>query len=451
MPRPKSGSHRSLFQYLNHRLTEGWTFPGDESNASRRAIMIHNLSANVTANLIGGNFFTGLLIMMQADDAFVGMVTILTFAPNLLQLFAPYILERFEKRKPMLIVLRSLMHLINIIVIGLIPLFPVAQQSRLLMLGISVLLVNLINAFNGPGYSVWHFAHIPPRVRVQFMSTITMLNGIGIALFNLTGSVIVDLFRGAGRELWGLETLRLIALGIAVIDILNVLRIKELPYLKPQRKIHLADLFTKPWRDKVYLRTVLVVALWSICVNIPGAYYNVYLLRELGVSYSYINLIAAFNVLVLMLCTPLWRRIFVRSKWLKPLSIGMMLFAPHYFVLAFVSKHQLFLYPIAVIWSFICLSGINLAFSSLAFINIPKENQTLYIGFYQTINFLAAMCAATIGRSFVTGLNGLRFNFLGVQFGEKQLLMMIVGMMVFGISFGVRAIYKKNLATGADV
>lgn len=451
MSHGQGGKSRSLLKHMGRRFAGGWLVPGDESNASRKAILIHNLSANVVANLIGGNFFTGLLIILKADDAFVGLVTILTFAANLLQLFSPYILERFERRKPMLIALRGLMHLVNIVFIGLIPIFPLAQQGRLLLMGLSVLTVNLINAFNGPGYSVWHFAHIPPKVRVQFLSSITMLNGIGIALFNLMGSVIVDLFKGANQELMGLETLRLIALGIAVVDILHLIKVKELPYQKPPRKIHLTDLITKPWQHKIYLRSVLVVFLWSICVNIPGAYYNVYLLRELGVSYSYINLIAASNVLVLTLATPFWRRIFVRNNWLKPLSVAILLFAPHYALLSLVSKGLLFLYPIAVVWSFICLSGINLAFSSVAFINIPSENQTLYIGFYQTANFLAAMSAATIGRSFVTALNGLRFQVAGIQFGEKQLLMLIVGMLVVGVSFGVRAIFKKNLAIGADV
>lgn len=442
---------KAWLQHMEHRFTEGWQKPGDDSNASRKSILVHNFCANVIGNLIGANFFTGLLIILQADDAFVGLVTILTFGANLLQLFSPYVLERFERRKPMLIALRSLMHVINIVFIGLIPFFPAAQQAKLSLMGISVLLVNLINAFNGPGMSVWHFAHIPPGIRVQYFTSITILNGVGIALFNLLGSFIVDSFKAANMELIGLETLRLIALGLAVLDIMNLLRIKEKDYVKPPKKIRLGDLFIKPWRDKVYLRSVLVVFMWSVVVNMPGAYYMVYLLRELNISYFYINAIAALNVLILMLFTPIWRGIFVRRQWLRPLSWAIFLFAPHYFLLAFVSKGLMFLYPIAVVWSFICLSGINLAFSSVAYINIPKENQTLYIGFYQTANFMAAMTAATIGRTFVTSASGLRFSLLGVQIGEKQLLMMIVGLLVGGVGYGVRRIYKKNLADQVDV
>ena len=274
---------------------------------------------------------------------------------------------------------------------------------------------------------------------------------MGIALFNLLGSFIVDGFKSAGLELWGLEALRFIAIGLAVLDMANLLRIREGAYPKPSKKIRLSDLILRPWRDKVYLRTVLVIVLWSLVANIPGSYYTVYLLRELHVSYSYINAVAALNVVILMLFTPIWRGVFVRRQWLRPLSFAVLLFAPHYFLLGFVSEGLLFLYPIGVAWSFICLSGINLAFSSVAYINIPKDNQTLYIGFFQTANFLAAMSAAAIGRAFVTGLNGLRFRLLGVQIGEKQLMMLLVGLLMLGVSFGILTIYKKNLASRSDV
>lgn len=439
------------FRYIEQRLTGGWILPGDEGNDSRKSILVHNFCANVIGNLTGANFLTGLLIILKADDAFVGLITIITFGANLLQLFSPYVLERFDRRKPMLITLRAIMHLINIVFIGLIPFFPAAQQAKLTLLGIGILLVNLINAFNGPGMMVWHFAHIPPRIRVQYFTVLTIMNGVGIALFNLLGSFIVDAFKGGGMELWGLEALRGISVALAVLDTVNLIRIKEAAYPKISRKIRLCDLILKPWRDRVYMRSVLVIVLWSVVVNIPGSYYTVYLLRELHVSYSYINAIAALNVVILMLFTPIWRGIFVRRKWLRPLSAAILLFAPHYFLLGFVSDGLLFLYPIGVVWSFICLSGINLAFSSVAYINIPKDNQTLYIGFYQTANFMAAMSAAAIGRGFVTGLNGLRFKFLGIQIGEKQLLMMIVGLMMLAVSFGILRIYKKNLADNVDV
>ena len=214
-------------------LHSGWFVQGDDkSNQSRQAILMHNVTINVIANLTGGNFFTGLLIVLQADDAFVGLMTMLTFGANLLQLLTPYILERFQRRKPLLIVLRMTMHLLSIVFTGLIPFLPAMMQTRLLLLGFSVFLVNALGAVVGPGFSVWHIAHIPPSVRVQFFSLVTLLNGVFIAVFNLLGSGVVDLFKRGGSELWGLTALRIACVLLAVFDFTTLIRIKELPQRK---------------------------------------------------------------------------------------------------------------------------------------------------------------------------------------------------------------------------
>ncbi|MHC1785893.1 MAG: MFS transporter [Christensenellales bacterium] len=440
-----------LMQGMMRRVESGWILPGDQSNASRRVLVLHNLTANIIANLIGGNFYTGLMLLLHADDAFVGLMTIFIFGANLLQLFAPYVLERFQRRKPLMIALKVSAHLLNIVFIGLIPIFPASSQARLMLFGCLTLLVNALNAFMGPGITVWHIAHIPAKVRVAFFSLVSLMNGIGIAAMNFLASLAVDRFKAGGQELWGLEALRLLALVIAVLDIGLLLRIRELPRTLAPRKIVLKDLIIKPWREKLYLRSVLVVFMWSLCANLPGPYYQVYLLRELRIDYSYITGVAIFNVLMLILFTPVWRKIYLKYSWLKPLSVAVWMLAPHYFLLAFMSQGRYYLYPIAMIWSFLCTCGINLAFSSIAYVNLPEENQTLFIGFYATINNLGALMAATLSRAFVTSLEGLRFNLLGVTFGEKQLIMLIAGCLMFGVGFGIRVVYKKNLAAQADV
>lgn len=432
-------------------MQSGWYIQGDEaSNQSRRSLVYFNILANVAANLIGGNFFTGLLIVLQADDAFVGLTTMLIFGGNLLQLLSPYLLERFNRRKPLLIALRVLLHLVNIIFIGLIPFMPADTQTRLMFLGFSVFLVNVIGAFLGPGMSVWHIAHIPSSVRVQYFSVISLLNGVFIAAFNLMGSSVVDLFRQRGSELMGLSALRILSLLLAVFEIIMMCRIKELPPKKQSQRISLKALFTQPWKHPIYLRSVLVVSLWSVVVNLPGSFYTVYMLRELQVSYSYIMLVSTMNVAVLLSLTWLWRKIFVKHNWLKPLSWAILALAPHYIVLAFVSPGLMYLYPLGVLWSNICSCGINLAFAGVSFINLPEDNQTVFIGFYSTCNFLAGLLAATAARTFVTSLNGLRFTLLGIPFGEKQLLMLVVSLLMVGVGLAVRAIWKKNSSQGLE-
>ncbi|HML46296.1 MAG TPA: hypothetical protein PKE04_06055, partial [Clostridia bacterium] len=74
---------------------------------------------------------TGLLLYMQASDSFIGAMTMISVGANMLQMFAPILLERFPQRKRILTVLRVVLQVFNILVIGFIPIFPIAQQGKL--------------------------------------------------------------------------------------------------------------------------------------------------------------------------------------------------------------------------------------------------------------------------------------------------------------------------------
>lgn len=122
----RQSGQKAVLARMGKFVASGWFIQGDEvSNQSRRSLVCYNVLVNVAANLIGGSFFTGLMIVLEADDAFAGLVTVLIYGANLLQLFTPVILERFTRRKPLLITIRVVIHLINIVFIGLIPFLPV--------------------------------------------------------------------------------------------------------------------------------------------------------------------------------------------------------------------------------------------------------------------------------------------------------------------------------------
>ena len=151
-------------------FTEGWYAKGDAMSTDRARLLACNYTSNVIANMIGGTFWTGFLLLLNADDAFVGTITMIVTAANMLQFIAPLFLEQFKKRKVMLTIMRAIIYLLNVVLIGVIPLFPVGSQFKLTMVAISVLLVNVINALIAPGLSIWHVQSLPNNVRQSFFS-----------------------------------------------------------------------------------------------------------------------------------------------------------------------------------------------------------------------------------------------------------------------------------------
>lgn len=429
---------------LLNSMTEGWYVKGHEMAVSRVSLLMCNYTSNVIANLVGGTFWTGFLLLLNADDGFIGTMTMIATAANMLQFLAPLILERFSKRKGMLTALRGLLYILNVAFICVIPLFPVSSQFKLTMLAITVLLVNVINAFIAPGLSIWHMQSVPNNVRAQFFSLITMTVGAVVAVMNLAGSAVVDFMTARGMEYAGFAILRGFAFVLCGVELFLYTKIKEMPYESSGKTFSLKELFTEPFKNKLYMRTCAVAFLWCFAANMPGSYYSVYLLRDLGVSYSYITVLSMMNVPIVLLLTPAWKKVLSKHGWFKTLYIAMAVYLVHYVMLALVGKGTLFVYPMALILAYVFAIGINLAFTGIPYVNMPQKNQTMFIGFYSSMNNLAALLGVTLGKYFVLGTEWLKFDVLGFSVGNKQLLMVVTAIMLTGATIGIRAISKRT-------
>lgn len=430
-------------RHIKGAMSEGWYVKGDPMSQDRGRELVCNYTSNIIANLVGGTFWTGFLLLLNADDGFIGTMTMISTAANMLQFLAPLLLERFTKRKKLLSALRALMYLINVAFIGVIPLFPAGNQFKLTMLAMSVLIVNVINAFIAPGISIWHVQSVPPNVRQYFYSVITMTVGAVVALVNLAGSKLLDVMTAHGMEYEGLLVIRGVALALCAVEIFLYLKIREYPYESSGATFRIRDLFTLPLKNKRYLRTVAVAFLWCFAANVPGSYYTVYLLRNLNVSYSYITLISMINVPVVLFLTPVWRKVLSKNGWFRTLYLSMAVYLGHYVLLALVGENTRFLYPVAMILAYVFAIGINLAFTGIPYVNMPENNQTVFIGFYSSISNLAALLGVTLGKYFILFTEEMDWNILGFHLMNKQLLMVVTAVLLAAATLGIRWIDRS--------
>ena len=72
--------------------------------------------------------------------------------------------------------------------------------------------------------------------------------------------------------------------------------------------------------------TVLMVVLWNVVANLPGQYFNAYVLEDLQFSYTHINLCAATNIPLMMIAMPLWNKFVHKKGWLKALGTALGLY-----------------------------------------------------------------------------------------------------------------------------
>ena len=420
----------------------GWYSTKDPTARSRCCHLGCNYTSNIIANMVGGTFWSGLLLLLNADDSFIGTASMIGTAANMLQLFAPLILERFPRRRTMLTVLRAVMYLINILLIGLIPIFPLTQQGKLTMLAISILVVNLIAAFIGPGLNIWHIQSIPNRVRKNYFSLITMTTSFVVALFNLIGSRVVDWLKNYGMEYEGLLALRLFALALAVVEVILYFHIDEHPYEKADTPFTLKDVFVLPLRSKSYLLNVACIMLWNFAVAIPGSYHSIYMLRDVGVSYSYVMAVSLCCTVVSFLVAPLWNKVLARMSWFKLIGLCIPFYIVSYVGFAFTAKSTVYIYAIASLIGSVCGVGVSLGFSGIPYYNIPPQHSTIYIAFYSTMASCASLLGVTLGKYFMLGTEGHKITVLGMTMVNNQYLLLLSSAMLAVAAIGANVIAR---------
>lgn len=421
-----------LLPRLRDGLIGSWFWPGDEMSGNRMSLLCFALVNNVIANLVGGNYFTGLLLLLDADDAFIGLIGMIPFAANIVQLFAPMLLERFPKRKKLLMLFRFIALILNSLFVSVIPFLPVGHQLKLGLVAVTVGLVNCIHATLNPGFNMWHMQFLPNRVRANYFSTQSVAVSVLVAVVTMGASCLVDIFKKAGSEITGIMIVRGIAVLLVFVDAYCLWRMKEYDYESSGEKINLKDLFTKPFKEKNYLCSVAVALLWSFAANMPSSFYTVYLLQNVKVSYTYITALSLLNIPCMIIFTPLWRKVLNKyNSWFKTIQLALMGYLLHYVVLSLVTpSNYLWMYPLALVIAYPTGAGITLGFTNVPYLNIPKQNGTIFIAFYSTSCNVVAFLAVLLSRTIISRTEGTVLNIFGVPMINKQFYLLLVGFLM---------------------
>jgi Na+/melibiose symporter-like transporter len=445
------------FRPFVHRLTEQFreTFLSrGEMGVARRYIVLSSYTLGI-ASTCANAFMTPFYLMLGADNAFIGLLSVIPTAGNMLQVFSATFLERFPKRRKILIGSRIANYTLNIVAIGLIPYIGGPNTLRLSFLLAISFLMTVMTAMTSPGFSIWQIKNIPQEIRSNFVSFQTALYMVMITPVSLGVSRIIDRFiakdAGAGHAhfLAGTAVLRAVAVVFAAYDVFCLLRIKEQPNEVPVKAPSLVESLIAPLREKRYLVNVAMVALYTFPGAFYGSYYSFYLYQNLKLDLTTIATFSALSAPLSFIFYPLWGRIITRIHYYRALYIVLPLSVAQCVAAAFTTKdNYLVFYSLSMLLGTVGGPGASIAFYNIQFDSLPKANQTNFIGFWSTVSSAVAMVSALLGREFMkftssltadgTGgsgifartADGLTIRLLGVQMINRQYILLVVAILI---------------------
>jgi MFS family permease len=432
-----------MSEYM-HALKVKWqnssfvhTFNMQEDKAKGRSyILISSILSSIAGQLSGGIFYTGFLLSYGINTVNIGIITFVPALTRLLSMFSPYILERFRKRKGILTVLGMLASAINILGITLLPDLIQTETGRVIGFTCLVTLSSAISAIVDPGYSTWHAQFLPEETRMDYFTLSSCINSFLTSGIVLILSIITDSFAGSPQQLEIITGFRYAALIIAILHFVALAIPKEFPYERSKAKIKISDIIVLPFHNKKFLHTVILIGLYYIGTNLTAASINIFMLQDLGISYTTINLINAVYFLFFIFFGKMWKRLIKQKSWFKTFAIAQFMQGPTYLLYAFVTPgNSAWLWIAIRLIQHVIGVGCNSVLASMVYVNLPNKDQTNYMSFYSIFINLSSFLSMMLGTLFISGMGENTLNFFGFEMSGVPILLLITGISQIIIGF----------------
>ncbi len=417
----------------------------DDRGRGRLCMLISGIMAGIIGQLSTGFFYTGFLLGHGIDIVDIAIITFIPYITCFLNIFSPWILEHFKKRKFILASGKLLYYTVNIVGITLLPELVENPEARLAGFIAIVILSNSINALFSSGYSAWQANFLPDNVRMDYFTSSGCINSMLSYVIVLAVSVITDRLQDSPEQLVMITVLRWIAFGLAIIDCLIQLIPKEYPYLK-KAKSKLSNIFVLPFRQKRFLLTILICAAYTFSTNLPNATLNAYVLEILdgtGMQYTLPNAINALYFLFFIIFSRMWKKFVAKHYWFRAFAFAMLMQSVTYYIQVFVTANTIWLYVVVRLMQHVFGVVMNSIVASLPYVNLPDEDRTNYMSFHTIVSNMAVFFSMMLGTMFTSLMDdGTKLVYvLGYPLTSTQILIFacaaaqcIVGVMTLSLA-----------------
>jgi len=419
-----------------------------EQARGRVCLLFHNLFGNFYEYLVGGTLYTAFL---TANDFSLKDVSILAFLPTMfscaMAILAPSIWERIPRRRWLLAGCKLLFYIFYILVITFIPIWVKDQGKRVLFFGIFIILGNIFNALSTDGLAAWHVNFLPEEIRARFFTYMSAISSILGGILLLVAGIIADAIKGSPSEQTILVILRLVGFFFALLDVVVLVLPKEYPYPRSSEKTRLANIFILPFTHRPFLGVMACLSVWSFATALASTGLTYYLMNSVGVKVALINGLSFAYGFILILLSPLWRRVLYKVGWIAFFALGVFIYAPSFLAVVFLGGgNWIWLYPVMMLIQFAGNVPITLSSSQLIYLNMPPEDRTYYFSFNTVRNYAFTFLGQITASFVISSMGEQALHFAGLSLSAVPLLCIAACLLELGFALVFYRLRKRLTA-----
>jgi MFS-type transporter involved in bile tolerance (Atg22 family) len=189
--------------------------------------------------------------------------------------------------------------------------------------------------------------------------------------------------------------------------------------------------FTDEENNKKFNKFILFLSIWSFAVQFSVTFIPVYMLSVLGLSYSYISVIAVTGNILGMVSVFLWGRLADRTTWTFLLKVSGFIITLCYLGWSFVTPGNAKILVFILQISLTCCNGaFQMASNNLQYNLSPQPGKTAYLGVTSAVASVISFAGAMLGSELFKLMKETDLHFYMVKVANVQILFLITGFLL---------------------
>jgi len=367
----------------------------------------------------GESYITPYALALNASNSQIGLLTSLSglFGP-ISQIFGSKSMYKYSRRKLITtaVFLQATMWLI-ILGLGILYFNGIITNSAVPLLIFLYSLYAIVGAFGGPAWFSLMGDLVPEEKRGKYFSKRNKITGAVSMIVMLAAAFILDFTKEKNLVIFGFA----IVFGIACIGryvSAYLLSKHYYPRVEIKKKKYFSFIqFIKKAPSNNFGKFVIFVGLITLATNFAGPFFAVYMLKDLGYSYTWFTIINLSSALFTILSMSLWGKIGDRYGNRKLLKIGS-IFVPLAPLPWLISGNLIFLIFTAQFISGVGWGAFNFAASNFIYDSVSRHRRGICVAYYNIINGFGVFVGAVLG--------GLFAQYVHISFMNIFLLIFLI-------------------------
>ena len=391
----------------------------DEFKLSRAAYILECMFEYFISILTTGAYLAKLTSTIGISDAMTAILSSITSLAGAFQIVSIFLAHKTPVKRwvlPITFVTQALVSTLY-----LIPFFGIGSFAPVIFFVIILISRAAVNIV-APAKSNWFLSLVDDRHRGNFQAKINIVSLAGGTVFTFLASMTIDKFE-ANENLTGAFTvLTIVILILATLQISCLILSKEKP-IKLEKKDSPIKSIKALCKNKIYIRILILNAIWALANNITTPFLSTYQIKELGFSMTFISTVGIVLSFVQIFAVYFFGRYSVRHSYASILRIAYVfaLLAFGFVMLSNASNG----YVMFTFYRFINLffgAASAVSSTSLLFMIVPESERTSAIAFNTIVSGLIGFAVTLIASPILTALQGADIQLLGVKIFAQQIL-----------------------------